>query len=282
MPDEIKILRHLEEKQTNVAGVRDGEILAEEIELVEGQYVPQIVEKARERGVDRVFIICSDTKRSKMTSDLLLEGLGAKGLDTNLQIDLRVGPLIHGKYKQIENFSDQHPLVKKAQGIYVSETFDQSNPWYRHGDPVRLPDGSYKYPELLEVFESPGENQVEISIRLYRFFLDLIDENRNKSSLAVISTHYVVLSRLLALQTISDSMEKPFHGFYMSLGKLYKQEFDVGIKMTEGYGFHGFFKEHNYIFDLDLEKIRLIENAIRSDLDILQAQYMQKYGREPR
>jgi len=273
MSDEIKILRHLEEKQTNIAGSRDGEILAEEISLIEEQYVPQIVEKAKEQGVDKVSIICSDTKRSKMTSDLLVDDLEAKGLNVDLQVDPRVGPLKHGKYKQVENFSDQHPLVKRAQGIYISETFDHHNPWYRHGDPVLLPDGSYKYPELTEIFEIPGENQVEISMRLYRFFLDLIDENRDKSSLAVVSTHYVVLSRLLSLQAISDSIEKPFHNFYMPLGKLYKQEWD---------GFHGFFKEHSYIFDLDLEKIRLIENAIRSDLDILQAQYMQKYGREPR
>lgn len=278
MHERITILRHLEEDNQDLGVERDGEVQESEVSLVRDHFAPFVAEMCESDNKSTIKIITSDTKRAKTTSELLQSELDAEyGLGSTIIIDPRTEALKHGQYKV--GTSPNNPLVKRAQQIYLKETFNKNNPWYRHGSTTSESDGS-TYEELYEIFEAPGENQIELSIRFYSFLNELLDDV-NQEDLVVLSSHYVILSRLLSLQHISNDVDPLFSLYYNSEGKLYEQEWHAGLEMMGDVRFHDFFRQHNYVFDLNMGKIGKLRAVISTDLEILKAQYMQHYGQEP-
>lgn len=263
--ENIKILRHTEEKNQSD---RDGDLLESELYIIKDNYAPNIVLTANTRELNDVNIICSDTKRSIRTAEVLSNCI--HGFDPNLNVcieqDPRIVSLTHGKYK--DNVLSSHPLYNYAQKVYLEETYINDNPWYKHGDPCLRLDGSYKYPELLEIFDEPGESQSDVSIRLYDAILNLISrEEELNSKLFVLSTHYVVLSRLMSLQYIADTKDIDKLPSVYADGKLYQWEWEANNEILNGEDFRKFYK--NFIYDLDMNKILKLKEAIKYDLSFL-------------
>jgi hypothetical protein len=259
MPDEqeLIILRHLEEDQTNFALSRDGVPLPDDSHLVVDHFVPTIKRVAEEGEYKTILLISSATRRSQMTSDQIVASLGTNnGISVMRVVDNRAGALKHGKYKLGLGLFDKHPQVVHAQEVYINETFSEHNPWYRHGDPVHLPNGSYKYPELAEIIDEPGENQAALSIRLYSFLLDLA-HLQDESTLAVISSHYMVISRFLSLTSLAD---KGLESVQSRLPQepLYIQEWNEGVEMIKPFGYKEFFRVNNYIFKVKARLLKAI------------------------
>lgn len=274
----IKILRHLEEETGDLGQERDGDVLESEIGLIREVYAPQIACRYGEDQKQLVRLITSDTIRAKSTAELLkVELQNSHQIPSIIDVDPRTQALQHGQYKQ--GVKTDHPLVARAQQIYVQETFFEDNPWYRHGSSVGA-DGC-SYPELEQIFEKAGENQVELSLRFYSFISDLLDNARG-GELIVLSTHYVTLSRLLSLEHIASSLDNFQAPFYQADGRMYQREWDAGFELMGDLKFKEFFKQHQFIFDLDLDQVDRIRNGVISDLELLKAQYMQRYGEEPR
>jgi broad specificity phosphatase PhoE len=274
--ERMKTIRHVEEVNNDLSVARDGHIDSGELYIIDDYHVPEILECIEEKSPENVDIICSDTERSQETSEYLKLKLEQKTtIPVTVEIDPRSNPLHHGTYKK--GITPDNPLVKSAKKIYIQETFVNKNPWYRYGDIQGIQDA---YSDLGEIFIEPGECQAELTIRLYRLFLDLLErmEAENKT-LFVLSTHYVVITRLLSLQYISQSKSN-FHMFYSPNAELYMHEWEAGNELMKDYDFHDFFKVHNYIFDIDMAEIGKIRNAIETDLNIFVAGYMQRYGKE--
>lgn len=273
---EIKLIRHIEEDQ-NSTDIRDGVIDSNEIKLLEEKYIPAILENIKSGEFEKIVIISSDKSRSLQTSGLLKKGLNnLSAIPIIDEIDPRTSAQEHGKYK--EGLSMENPLVKKAKSVYIKETFEKKNIWYRYGD-TKDAFGNEIYPELKNVFESTGENQIELSIRMYRFFLDLIEKRKqNPKTLFVLSTHYIVMSRLLSLEYLSGKLDNFAMFSFHTNGDLYMHEWEATKDMLNGENFHEYFRVRNFIFDVDISKIDKIKFAIQSDLDVLLAKYMQHYG----
>lgn len=278
MHERITILRHLEERNDDLGVERDGDVLESELGLISEHFAPNVAVMCERDGKSNIKIITSDTKRAKTTADLLQSELSSGyELSSTIIVDPRTEALKHGTYKM--GIRPDNPMVKRAQQIYVNETFYKNNPWYRHGSTQSEANGN-TYEELGEIFESSGENQVELSIRFYDFLNELLD-NTNQEDLIVLSSHYVVLSRLLSLEHIGKDVEGLFSLYYDSQGKLYEQEWHAGLELMKDVKFHDFFKQHNYIFDLNMQEVGKLKTAINTDLEVLKAQYMQHYGKEP-
>jgi hypothetical protein len=69
-----------------------------------------------------------------------------------------------------------------ASKIFTSEAHLSDTPGmednlsYRFGDPLLLPDGSYKYPELLPYFRESGESYGQTLVRIYNSVLEMSEK----------------------------------------------------------------------------------------------------------
>ncbi len=83
-----------------------------------------------------------------------------------------------------------------ANKILAKERFDENGPgsdnlFYRFGDPVLMPNGQYKYPELTKYFTSPGESYADVLIRFYTEVIALSEcfEGSKRGTYHVVFTH---------------------------------------------------------------------------------------------
>lgn len=275
--EKFKILRHLEEKETKEMD-RDSDIDPEEIQLLKNHYIPEILKDVENGYYNKIIIVSSDKKRSKKTSEILNNELEK---EINIPIiqeeDPRISAEIHGKYKTGINPHD--PLIKKAKFTYLKESIEKGNIWYRHGDVYN--ENKITYPEFEKIFEKPGENQIELNIRIYRFILDLINKiEKEPKNLYIISTHHIVMSTILSLIHIGEEKGNLVRLLYHPFGDMYKDENKATENMIGGWEkFYEFYKLRNYIFDIDLSKLKRMEDLIQNELDIDLAAYMQHYGK---
>jgi len=273
----FKLLRHLEEKKGDEIN-RDDEIDPEEISLLKNYYIPEIKKDIESKKYNKIVIISSDKKRSKKTSEILNNELRK---ETRIPIIQEEDPKIsaekHGKYKAEMN--KNNPIIQKARKIFYHESFENNNIWYRFGD---VSDGKENvYGEFSEVFDSPGENQIELNIRMYKFILNLIERiERNPETLYIISTHYILISTILSIIHIGEQKRGLVELFYHPFGEMYKDENLATRNMIGGWeNFYNFYKTKNYVFDIDLSKLNKMRNIIQNELDLHLAAYMQHYGK---
>jgi len=272
------MIRHLEEVQESTIN-RDGDIDPAEIDLLLNSYVPAITNEVKSGKYNKIVVISSDMQRSKQTTELLKDEISKQvSIPVEQETDPRTSAEVHGKYK--DDVDNKNPLIKKAKFTYLRESFEKGNIWYRHGSVTNDFDNE-TYPELAEIFQSPGENQIELNIRMYRFILDLIKKIReNPKTLFVLSTHHIVMSTLLSLQFMAESFGPLMSLSYHPQGELYKHENKATVEMIGGWeNFYNFYKTRNYVFDIDISKLEKIEGIIQTELDIFLAKYMQHYGK---
>ncbi|MDP3790964.1 MAG: hypothetical protein Q8R38_02850 [Candidatus Omnitrophota bacterium] len=274
----IKMVRHLEEVKGEEMN-RDADIDPKEIDLLINYYVPAILEDIESGKYDRIVVISSDKLRSMRTADILKDEISKRvNIPIEQEIDPRTSSEIHGEYKRGVNI--RNPLIKKAKFIFLQEAFEKGNIWYRYGSVTNDSDEK-AYPELAEIFASPGESQAELNIRMYRFILDLLQKiEEEPKTLYILSAHHIVMSTLLSLMYIVDKAGAHISLLYHPLGEMYKDENKATEEMIGGWeNFYNFYKTRNYIFDIDVSKLEQMRGTIQSELDIFLARYMQHYGK---
>lgn len=239
--EKIKLVRHVEELKSAV-DKRDGSIDYDEIQVVTDFYAPEILSDIKLGSYDNIVIICSDMKRSIQTSQVLSDEIRkSSNITINCQIDERCGPQLHGRYKTNISFDD--PLLDRAKSVYLIETFEKSNIWYRYGDSNNGL-GEELYPELNDIFVEAGENQVELSIRTYGLCLDLIDIVRaSPKTLFILSTHYLTMSRLLALESLPEYNMPDASGETSRPGDLCIHEWEATKELVKESGYSEFLKK---------------------------------------
>jgi broad specificity phosphatase PhoE len=277
-PEKGIMIRHLEEvdeKEMNI----NGDIDMGELKLLKDFYAPEILSEIIKGGYENVTLITSDMERSKQTANLLIDEIKSKiNIDIQAEIDPRTATENHGKYKK--GTLRSNPLIKKAKNLYLEETFEKGNIWYKYGDAHS--EGELKYPELNEIFEEPGENQIEIQIRINEFILDTIERiKENPKTLLVLSTHHLTMGIILYLQYVAERYGVLAPLTYRPGGEIHKNEF-IGIQeMVGGWeNYYNFFKNRNYVFEMDMNKLELLRPVIQSELDIYLARYVQHYGKD--
>lgn len=266
----VKMFRHIEELPSLVDGMREGSILNSEAHIVDDYYVPRLRESTFTNGYVSLALYHGATVRAAETAYLVKDKLiDSYDLTVRVEQDLNISPLKHGYYRDTNSMMGRVATV--AQDMYIHETFDKGNPYYRHGDPVMMRSGNYLYPELKDNILVPGECQADMSIRVYSAVKDIIDRGNSRPKEAIaLSTHYVIMSRLLALQAIARCRIEDNNAYNWKIGELYKMEWDVGLGMTKQEGFKGYFKNRGYIFDIDIESIATLEKAIDNELEYVQ------------
>ena len=130
-------------------------------------------------------------------------------LNISFNIDPRISTLHHGIYKK-KNTEERMRVEKEAWRVFLEQARDNQNIYYRHGD-ARSIQGTeeIQYPYLLNAFDSPGENQLEFTTRMYSFILDLSEKLLNSYSkeLVVISSHASPIFRLHEVDSLSKVMD---------------------------------------------------------------------------
>jgi len=271
--EKLKIIRHIEEQESNF-DFRNSPINNDEVNILKDYYIPEIITDIESGKYNNVTIISSDKLRSTQTSEILKNEIAKhSGIPINNEVDDRSSPQFHGIYRPGLDSEDYR--IEMARSIYIKETFEKGNVWYRYGD-SKSDTGESLYPEMDDIFSKPGENQIELNIRMYGFCLDLLDRvEQDPSTLFILSTHYLTMSRFLALEAISKA-KSPF-GLFIKPGELYKEEWDTTKEIVKESGYKEFFKEHNYVFNVDLSKLDEIRGSITSELCTLLDRYEQHY-----
>ncbi|MBI3633307.1 MAG: hypothetical protein HY226_03385, partial [Candidatus Vogelbacteria bacterium] len=92
--------------------------------------------------------------------------------------------------------------LELANKIFSKEVFGSAsgNLLYKFGDPVLQSDGTYKYPELVPYFESYGESNRDLLLRLY----DLVIRTSKKMDKFGAKTKVVVVTHAQLYQIFRD------------------------------------------------------------------------------
>ena len=279
--EKIKIVRHLEEVASGHID-RDADIEPvdqKEMDRLMNQYLPSIIEDIKSGKYNKMVFVSSDKIRSKRTAEILKKEAGRQlDIPIDIETDPRTSAEGHGEYKK--GVTPKDPLIKVAKMAFVKESFENKNPWYRHGS-VATENNPSAYPELAKIFESSGENQIEISIRMYRFILDLLEKVReNPKTLYVLTVHHIVMSTILTLLHLLEKKGKFINLIYHPAGEMHTDTTKAVEEMVGGWDkFYEYYSNHNYLFDVDPAQLGEMEEIIRTELDILLAQYMQHYGK---
>ena len=84
---------------------------------------------------------------------------------------------------------------------------------------------------------------------------------QDDSTLAVVSSHYMVISRLLSLTELAsrgvDTVQSR-----LPQEPLYIQEWNEGIELIKPFGYKEFFKVNNYIFEVKTRLLKAISPVV--------------------
>lgn len=127
-----------------------------------------------------VMFITSPRLRAKQTAEVMAEKL--RSFDKSLRIRFSVTENFkaseQGKFIVPPEYKpgDKREGLALAGKIFTNESHGSfvggiDNIDYRFGDPILLPDGGYKYPELLPYFSELGESHRETLLRVFRLVL---------------------------------------------------------------------------------------------------------------
>ena len=192
----IPVIRHFEDIDDLLNFGRDGN-------LVPGQeskavlIAQDIYTEVKKEGKGAVMFICSNKKRAIQTADLIVGEL--RKVDDKLKLRIvaeknldaiqQGKPILPPDYKPGDKFIG----FDLANKIFTKEVFafDDGNHLYKFGDPVLQDDGSYKYPELVPYFESYGESNRDLLLRIYDLIVRIYEklDKLNSKTEVVVVTH---------------------------------------------------------------------------------------------
>ncbi len=176
----LPIIRHFDEVDNLSSDIRDGELLPDQEEKAR-VIAEQIMQELENYSQEAVFFVTSTRIRAIQTADLIINELKKINPDVRT-LKVEEGDLCaikEGKFILPEGYKpgDYFIGLELAADAFSNEVhakeygLGEDNYLYRHGDPLLLEDGTYKYPELLNYFESSGENYKEVLLRIYKLII---------------------------------------------------------------------------------------------------------------
>lgn len=219
----IPIIRHFEDVEDLRKHKRDGELIpGQDVEA--RRIATSLLENIREENKKAVILTCSDKKRAVQTAELIISQLNnmAADIKTRIATNSYLSSIYEGEFILPENYKpgDKFDGLPLANKIFNKEVFESDNPndAYRFGDPIKLSDNKYKYPELLKYFRSYGENNKEMMTRIYLSILDIY----NKFHKLKLNTKIVVVTHAQLYQI--------FRNLSVVVQKIKNEdiEFDIG------------------------------------------------------
>lgn len=214
----ILIGRHFEDVDDLRNGLdTDLKPLSEESIKIIGLNADSVIENTLFKGLEKVIIISSPRKRSRLTADLLKSAIKERREDFLVKVkeDDRFTELAHGEIILPEDYTPGRRVefLKHAWRIFWKETFtsdsDYNNPNYKFGDSLKDSDGNSKYPEIEESFASIGESYRELSERYYQAIVEYLENRGSVESRGfnvVLIAHSATLGILTELKSVSEDL----------------------------------------------------------------------------
>jgi broad specificity phosphatase PhoE len=211
----LSIMRHLEDVDNLRDSGRDGGLVPGQEEAAR-QIATELVENVDQEGQQAILFISSDRLRTMQTVDLLRDAIkrltkGAIKVRHAVQPDLAA--MYQGEFVLPADYmpGDFYAPLQFATKAWVEETSgENANLLYRFGDPVKLPDGSWKHAQLAHHFSQYGENSQECLARFYQLALAACDgESRLRGRTKVmIVTHAQLYQIYTSLATVALRLKK--------------------------------------------------------------------------
>jgi hypothetical protein len=219
----LMIIRHLRDIN-DLANGRDSSIEANQ-EGAALDIAQEIYADFEQSNASAIFLSVSSKKRALETAELIRQQMKESVGDMHFFIspDDNLVDLDHGEFILPEDYKidDFYAPVARAWQVFSDETFNKNNYSYRFGDCVANPDGTSRYPELAEVFTKPGDSHQDISMRLYKYLLDLHSLKERFQAGKVrpyILTHSLPFSEFRSMVDISNKVRD--EGFSFKPGQL--------------------------------------------------------------
>lgn len=205
----LPVIRHFDEVDDLSSDFRDGELLPEQEEKAK-VIAEQIIAELENDSQEAVLFITSTRIRAVQTADLIMGELEKINPDirTFKTEEEDLCAIKEGKFILPEDYvpGDYFIGLEVAADAFSNEVhakekgLGEDNYLYRHGDPLLLEDGTYKYPELLKYFEGSGENYKEVLLRVYK----LIIQTHKKSDKLTKKTKVALLTHGQPAQIFKD------------------------------------------------------------------------------
>ncbi len=193
-----------------------------------------IIEKLKVTGRKAVMFVTSPRARATQTAELLEEEIRKElgndikfrySVNEDLKLNEQGSFIIPESYKAGSFYEG----LSMARKIFMSESISGSNPHYRFGDPVKLEDDSYKYPELATYFTESGETYAESLIRIFNSVLEMSGKaSKLNSSVEVVviahgSTYHILRGlSILAKQIKNSEVKFETGGLILKLWEIYQ------------------------------------------------------------
>lgn len=222
----INTMRHFDELDDFTTGKRNGELINPSEFAI--NYARELNSSLNYEGFSAVMFICSNKKRSIQTAESINEEIYKINpkIKTLTKVDGRLDSLDEGNIIVPEGYEkgDHFPGFDVASKIFIEEAHGtdygkkEDNLKYRYGDPVKLPSGDYKYPEITKYFSSPGESYSDYLLRIYSLILDSVEKSskfERKVKIVLVThaqTFQIIKSLLVILEEIKDGKEQADKG----------------------------------------------------------------------
>lgn len=178
-----------------------------------------LYQKIVDTNKEAVLFITSPRLRAKQTAEWIAEDLKHRGLDLKIRFspndDLRSTEQGDFVIPEDYNPGDFFEGLSLASAIFTKEAHLSDTPGmednihYKFGDPVLMPDGSYKYPELVKFFKENGESYSETLVRIYNSVLEMSEsyEKMLGRTEVVVVSHGQIYHVLRGLSEISKMIK---------------------------------------------------------------------------
>lgn len=182
--EKVIFARHLNEMDDLKTYGRDAPL----IDSVENQkrlidITNTLYEKIIKSEKKAVLFVTSPRIRAKHTAELVARNLVEKigpNFKTRFSVNEDLRSTEQGDFILPEGYKagDVVPFLQSATKIFTQEVHGSDHPGgvdnigYRFGDPIKLPNGQYKYPELVGHFTRYGESYKDTLERIYSTVLD--------------------------------------------------------------------------------------------------------------
>jgi len=177
---EMFFVGHLDEVDDLEKYGRDAPLLdSEKNKKILSEASEAIIDRMKDANRKAVMFVTSPKLRAKETADLVAQEIKNKlGGDIKIRFSTNEnlksteqGEFVLPEDYKPGTFSRELDLASK---IFIMESLESPNPnlHYKFGDPIKRPDGSYKYPELAQYFTKTGESYAESLIRILTTVLE--------------------------------------------------------------------------------------------------------------
>jgi hypothetical protein len=259
----IPIAKHLEDVD-DLFQNRDAGLVPNQEHLADTM-ADSIYEHALTHNFKILLFCISPKKRALETAELIRGKLATKEIKLPIitEVDTNLREIDQGKFILPEGYIAGEPFLglKIAGKIFSAETFNSKdssldNLNYHFGDPLLQNDGTYKYPELEEYFDEPGESYKEVLLRFYSLVIKLSKnlERFNDKVEPVIFTHGQPHQIFTNLAEVAEMVDK--NGLIFEPGSLPRICWDLYTSKRKGVTPFG---EMNFVSVEQLCKPEIVE-----------------------